>query len=97
MNAHDGLPYVALEALAVGLPIVATTSAGCRLVVDSGCNGFIVPAGDCGAFSEALIRVVRDQAVRWCFGKESLARADAFCLDEMVAKIIDTYYGLLHR
>jgi len=54
----------ALEALAMGKPIVATRVGGNPEVVQHGVNGFIVPPSDASALAEALLRMCREDTFR---------------------------------
>ena len=56
-SEYEGMPLVLLEALAMGLPIVATDIPGNRDLVVHGGNGLRVPLGDPPALREALLRV----------------------------------------
>ena len=51
---REGFPRSAMEAAAMGLPIVATDIRGCRQVVDDGRTGVLVPVGDVPALTEAI-------------------------------------------
>lgn len=53
---YEGIPNALLEAMAVGLPVVATdcSPGGARLLIQDGENGQIVPTGDCEAVATAL-------------------------------------------
>jgi glycosyltransferase involved in cell wall biosynthesis len=57
-SVWEGLPLVLLEASSVGLPIVATDVGGNAEIVAHGESGLIVAAGDPGALSAALERVL---------------------------------------
>ena len=53
---REGFPRSAMEAAAMGLPIVATDIRGCREVVDRGVTGLLVPVGDGSAIARAVER-----------------------------------------
>jgi glycosyltransferase involved in cell wall biosynthesis len=55
----DGLPNVILEAMASGLPVVASGISGIPLAVADGMNGILVPEGDGAAVHAALDRLLR--------------------------------------
>ena len=57
---RDGIPNALLEAMASGLPVVASAVSGIPEVVDDGCSGLLVPPGDPAALARALGRVDRD-------------------------------------
>jgi glycosyltransferase involved in cell wall biosynthesis len=60
----DGLPNVALEALAAGRPLVASRVGGLPELVRDGENGLLVPEKDVGALADALVTLARDAALR---------------------------------
>jgi glycosyltransferase involved in cell wall biosynthesis len=53
----ESFGIVLIEAMATGLPVLATEYPGVRAVVDDGLNGHLVPAGDAGAVAAALDRL----------------------------------------
>ncbi|MCL0044412.1 glycosyltransferase family 4 protein [Dehalococcoidia bacterium] len=68
---HEGVPRFLLEAAATGLPMVATDIEGCRMVIQNGINGFLVPPKDTNTLANALARLIEDENLRICLGKES--------------------------
>ena len=76
-SRKEGLPYVLLEAMAAGLPIVATATSGVELLVDHGRNGFIVPPNCPEAFAAALADLTSDPQCRARFGLASLEQVGA--------------------
>ena len=56
----EGLPNVALEASAAGVPVVATAVGGTGEVVVNGQTGFLVPAGDATRLADRIIDLVRN-------------------------------------
>ena len=67
----EGMPNVVLEALASGLPIVATRIAGNDQLVTDGENGALVPAGNPAAFAHALIPAIASRTLRMAMGESS--------------------------
>ena len=60
----EGIPRVLLEAMAAGLPVVATRVAGIPDLVKDGENGLLVPPGDSRAIGDAAARLLTDDALR---------------------------------
>jgi glycosyltransferase involved in cell wall biosynthesis len=91
-SRKEGLPYVVLEAMAAGLPIVATTSAGSEILVIPGVNGAVVPPDDAAAFAQALIELVTDPGRMARCGESSRQRVARFTIDAMVEGTLDAYF-----
>lgn len=51
---REGVPRSVIEAMASGLPVVATAIRGCRELVEPGVNGWLVPPGDVDALADAV-------------------------------------------
>jgi len=64
----DGLPNVALEAMAAGKPLIATRVGGLPQVVRDGENGFLVEERDPAALAEAILRLSSDPQLRRTMG-----------------------------
>jgi glycosyltransferase involved in cell wall biosynthesis len=63
-SAWENLPHAAVEALAVGTPVVSTSVGGVPEVVHDGENGLLVPANDVSALAGALRAVLVDDDLR---------------------------------
>lgn len=88
---YEGFPYVLLEAMAEGLPVVTTRVGGSEELISDGKNGFIVPVRDPEALAEALSRLLSDENLRRQFGRKSLERVQAFSVDKMVEATLEVY------
>ncbi len=93
---REGLPRAPMEASSMGVPVVATQIRGCREVVRSGENGYLVPIRDAPALSDALDRVLADPAnhARLAAGARALALA-AFDEEIVFARVRAAYLRLL--
>ena len=65
---REGIPVALLEGAACGKPLVATDMPGCREIVHSGENGFLVPPGNESALARVLEKLLLDPALRQRFG-----------------------------
>ncbi len=70
-SRREGLPNVVLEAMACGLPVVATAVGGLPEVVKHGRTGLLVPPGDPGALSAAMACLLEDQEARVACGDKA--------------------------
>lgn len=72
----DGMPTSVIEAMAAGLPVVATRSGSLPEVVRDDETGLLVPPGDAGALAAALERLLDDASLRGRLGQAAAARFD---------------------
>jgi sugar transferase (PEP-CTERM/EpsH1 system associated) len=91
----EGLPMALLEAMASGLPVVASAVGGIPEVVVEGETGLLVPAGDVKGLVEALC-VLSDENLRRRMGQAGQARVcDLFSIQHLVSRIENLYTELL--
>jgi len=92
---HEGIPYAALEAMSVALPVVATAVGGLNELVVHGATGLLVPPGEPEPLKEALARVLRDPDLRREMGRAGLARVrENYTLDRMLERTEALLLGL---
>jgi glycosyltransferase involved in cell wall biosynthesis len=73
----DGLPNVILEAMASGLPVVASGISGIPLAVEPERTGLLVPEGDVEALGTALLRLLAEPEQAWAMGERGRRKAEA--------------------
>lgn len=97
-SANEGAPVVAIEALAAGVPVVATDAGGTRTVVDDGETGYLVPVGAVDELAERIRRLADDAELRARFGAEGAARMrERFSVARMADEFDAVYAQVLGR
>jgi glycosyltransferase involved in cell wall biosynthesis len=88
----EGLPYVLLEAMAAGLPIVTTDFRGVREVISDGSEAIVVPTRNAEALADAIAELMRDRAL-WVErgAKGAQVVRERFSLDAMVEQTLKVY------
>ena len=95
---REGFPRSAMEAAAMGLPVVATDIRGCRQVVEHGSTGLLVPPRDAAALTDAVVRLASDPGLRTTMGKAAIAKAKRdFDQRQVIATTLAVYEELLER
>jgi glycosyltransferase involved in cell wall biosynthesis len=74
-SRSEGAPVSVLEAMAAGLPVVATRVGGVPELVEDGQTGFLVPPGDPAALTRVLAELLEDRALRRRLGDAGRQRA----------------------
>ena len=93
----EGISNTILEAMASGLPIVATDVGGNGELVEQGRTGFLVPQGDPAALAAAISRYIDDPAMRVEHGAAARVRCETrFSLEAMVSNYLRFYDNLLN-
>ena len=82
---------VALEAMAAGVPVIASRVGGLPDVVTDGETGLLVAPGDAGELSAALDRLIEDVALRERLGKGGALRAEKFTVATVVPRVEAAY------
>jgi glycosyltransferase involved in cell wall biosynthesis len=94
----EGLPLAVPEAMATGLPVVATAVGGIPTVVEEGRTGFLVPTGDADALRDRLARLRADPPMARACGERGRRTAVArFSSERMQRDYAELYRRLLAR
>lgn len=94
---HEGYPVAVMEALAAGLPVVATTVGGMREAVVEGVNGILVPPGATADLADAIDSLVADAEVRARMGRASRDLAGSYDFGRTARRLSDLYADVSGR
>ena len=92
---EEGIPNVAKEAMALGLPVVATRHGGIPELVEDGVSGVLAPERDSSALAERLIELI-DHPERWAeMGEAGRRRIGAeYDIERLNDELVALYRGL---
>jgi glycosyltransferase involved in cell wall biosynthesis len=92
-SRYEGFGNVLIEAMALGVPVVATASAGTRDIVDPERTGLLVHRHTVDAFASALGRVLGGRGLREEMSRAALGAAERFAAPRVIAE----YDSMLHK
>ncbi|MGQ9829140.1 MAG: glycosyltransferase family 4 protein [Roseiflexus sp.] len=95
-SVQEGFGIVFLEAMASGLPIVATTAAAIPEVVPHRRAGLLVPPGDVGALAKALIELLRTPDQRAAYGAFGMMQVEGYDWNIVADRFIDQVTSFMH-
>lgn len=94
----EGISNTMLEAMATGLPVVATYVGGNSELIVEGETGALVPPADVTSLASALVRYAKDDMRRRTHGLAARRRAETFFgIQRMVSAYLELYESLLYR
>ena len=95
---REGVPRSAIEAAAMGKPLVLSDIPGCRQVVRDESEGLLVPPRQPTALAEAILRMVEDPDLRARMGVKARRTAvERFDEQRVIATILEQYERILSR
>ena len=94
---REGFPITILEAMACGLPVVATRVGGVEEEVEEGKTAFLVPPANSEALAEAITKLISSPSLRKEMGKKGKERVKLFRIEKMVERTEKLYRELLRE
>lgn len=95
-SRSEGLPFNLMEAMGMGLPVIATNVKGHADLVEPGRNGLLVPFGDAAAFAGAVRDLLENPSKAELYGGNNLAVRDAYTLETVLPQHIALYESFAH-
>jgi phosphatidylinositol alpha-mannosyltransferase len=96
-TGFESFGIILLEAMAAGKPIVASDIDGYRGVLEDGKEGLLVQPEDERRLADALIRLLKDPALRDRMGRQGQAKAADYSWDKVTKQVLDYYRELLEK
>src|SRR5262249_44985012 len=92
---HEGVPMAILEAMANGLPVIATPVGGIPGVIRHGREGLLVQVGNRSALTAALTRMVAEPALRASLGQGARATAESLSATNYGQRLLRFYQTII--
>jgi glycosyltransferase involved in cell wall biosynthesis len=89
-SREEGLGTSVLDAMARGIPVASTSAGGIPEMLADGA-GLMVPIGDAAALADAVVRIVRDPALRERLATRARETARRFTAERMAAEVLTVY------
>jgi glycosyltransferase involved in cell wall biosynthesis len=95
-SSSESFGIAIVEAMASGVPVVATMTAGAQEIIDADKTGVLVPIGDAEALAKAICLLLDDQKTRARLADNARRRvSEQFSLDRMIARTEQVYQEVL--
>jgi glycosyltransferase involved in cell wall biosynthesis len=94
----EGMPNAVLEAMACGLPCVATRVSGSEDIVQHGVNGILCEPGDEVGLAEGILTLLRDPTLARQYGRAARTTIEQhFAMERIIAMYAELYQNLIRR
>ncbi len=90
---EDGLPFVLVEGLACGLPVIVTAQAGASECVRHRQTGWVIPAGDVQALAAVLEEALDRRQELWSMGQRARADLERYANVAQLDQLSDWFHG----
>lgn len=91
---NEGMSVASLEAMAAGLPIIATRTGGMDELIDDGVNGYLINWGDIESLTALLLRLIKDRSLTHRMGMASRSRAARFSWELPANSYLDLFAAI---
>jgi len=96
LSDYEGMSNAVLEAMALGVPVVAADSGGTKEIITHGADGWLVPRADAAAAAEGILKIAGDPDLRRKLGGAGRRRiARDFSVERMVERYVSLYRELV--
>jgi glycosyltransferase involved in cell wall biosynthesis len=104
-SVAEGMPNSVLEAMAAGLPVVATSVGGTPEAVLDGTTGLLAPPRDPAGLADAMLKLLADRPLMEAFGRAGRARVEMHFgerlmlqrMEALLDRLVECHLGLTFR
>jgi glycosyltransferase involved in cell wall biosynthesis len=94
----EGMPNALLEAMACGLPCVATCVSGSEDIIEHGVNGLLVDVADYHNLADALLTLLHNPALARQYGRAALTTIEQrYSLEHITDLYLDFYHNMIEQ
>jgi D-inositol-3-phosphate glycosyltransferase len=94
---YESFGMVALEAMAMGTPVVASEVGGLAFLIQDGVNGFLVPSRDPEALAERIFTLLNDENCQRQLGQQAALIAKKYDWALIVERMLNVYQDVLQE
>jgi D-inositol-3-phosphate glycosyltransferase len=94
-SLYESFGMVALEAMACGVPVIASRVGGLPGTVQDGLTGLLIPEGDVRALADGIASLVEDEGRRWLLGRQATEWARRFAWPCIARSVVELYGELV--
>ena len=96
-SINEPFGRVVIEAMASGVPVIATQSGGIPEIITHMQNGILVPENDVDAIVEAIMKILHDKSLEKRIAEEGLQHAELFSIDFHVEKMVNIFDNVMDK
>jgi glycosyltransferase involved in cell wall biosynthesis len=91
----ESFGLVLLEAMALGVPVIAAAADGPNVLIKDGQTGLLVPTSDSESLAKAMIRILNEAGLVKVLGKAGIGVAENYQVEKMIERTVDIYRCLV--
>ncbi|MDD5766283.1 MAG: glycosyltransferase family 4 protein [Candidatus Marinimicrobia bacterium] len=96
-SLNEGFGRVIIEAMASGLPVIATDVGGIPDIIFEGINGFLIPSDDEKGLADAIEKLVSDEPMRRSIGSNNKKVAEYYSLTNYINRVCGIYQEIIRQ
>lgn len=89
---REGLPVSVMEAMACGVPVIASDIRGCKDIVDDGVNGYLVKPQDSASIAILIKKLIENKTLKDNISKESLNKIKNYDINIILKQLFTIYF-----